>query len=398
MNIAFLHPDLGIGGAERLVVDAALALQGRGHRVTIFTSHHDPARCFDETRDGTLDVKVFGDFLPSHTADRLRAPAAIARMCYLVLRVRALGERFDAYFCDLLAHPLPLLRMLDDAPVVFYCHFPDRLLAPQRRGLYRAYRWPIDRWEERAMAKATKVLVNSEFTARVVAGVLPSVRDVEVVYPGVTVPAAMPPSTSARNADAVFTLLCVSRFDASKNLPLALDAFVALRERLPAETFARTRLVFAGGYDPRLRGSRELLADLEARAERAHVAGQVRFVRSPSDAEREQLLRDCGSVLFTAHNEHFGYVPVEAMAAGKPVVAVASGGPLETVRDGETGFLCAAEPHALAQRIESLVRDPQLCSRLGARGRTHVEAAFSQQAFGRRLGTIFESLRDARKN
>jgi hypothetical protein len=41
------------GGAERLVVDATLGLQSLGHSVDIYTSHHDPSHCFDETRDGT---------------------------------------------------------------------------------------------------------------------------------------------------------------------------------------------------------------------------------------------------------------------------------------------------------------------------------------------------------
>jgi alpha-1,3/alpha-1,6-mannosyltransferase len=71
LRIAFIHPDLGIGtkyssdahvpklilfigGAERLVVDAAVGLQRLGHTVEIYTSHHDPAHCFDETRDGAL--------------------------------------------------------------------------------------------------------------------------------------------------------------------------------------------------------------------------------------------------------------------------------------------------------------------------------------------------------
>lgn len=51
-TIVFLHPDLGIGGAERLVVDAAVGLQNLGHKVVIFTSHCDPKHCFDEARDG----------------------------------------------------------------------------------------------------------------------------------------------------------------------------------------------------------------------------------------------------------------------------------------------------------------------------------------------------------
>jgi hypothetical protein len=51
-TIVFFHPDLGIGGAERLVVDAAVGLQSRGYRVVIFTNHCDPGHCFDECRDG----------------------------------------------------------------------------------------------------------------------------------------------------------------------------------------------------------------------------------------------------------------------------------------------------------------------------------------------------------
>ena len=55
-TIVFFHPDLGIGGAERLIIDAAVGLQELGHKVTIFTSHCDPQHCFDEARDGTLSA------------------------------------------------------------------------------------------------------------------------------------------------------------------------------------------------------------------------------------------------------------------------------------------------------------------------------------------------------
>lgn len=51
-TIIFIHPDLGIGGAERLVIDAALGLKSLGHTVVIFTSHCDPTHCFDEARNG----------------------------------------------------------------------------------------------------------------------------------------------------------------------------------------------------------------------------------------------------------------------------------------------------------------------------------------------------------
>lgn len=48
-----------LGGAERLVVDAALGLQKRGHKVDIYTSHRDPKHCFEETRDGEYSITCY---------------------------------------------------------------------------------------------------------------------------------------------------------------------------------------------------------------------------------------------------------------------------------------------------------------------------------------------------
>ena len=50
MRIRIVHPDLGIGGAERLIVDTASALIERGHEISIYTSHHDSEHCFPETK------------------------------------------------------------------------------------------------------------------------------------------------------------------------------------------------------------------------------------------------------------------------------------------------------------------------------------------------------------
>ena len=56
-SVAFIHLELGIGGADNLVVNAAKGLQERGLGVKIFTSHHETSRCFKETKDGTLSVR-----------------------------------------------------------------------------------------------------------------------------------------------------------------------------------------------------------------------------------------------------------------------------------------------------------------------------------------------------
>lgn len=63
-HVVFFHPDLGIGGAERLVIEAAVGLQNRGHKVTVFTSYRDLNHCFDEARDGK-QIPCCGALLPT---------------------------------------------------------------------------------------------------------------------------------------------------------------------------------------------------------------------------------------------------------------------------------------------------------------------------------------------
>lgn len=58
MHVAFVHPDLGLGGAERLVVDAALSLQELGHSVTICTPFQDSNRTFPEVHPSAPQVPV----------------------------------------------------------------------------------------------------------------------------------------------------------------------------------------------------------------------------------------------------------------------------------------------------------------------------------------------------
>lgn len=370
------------------MVDGARWLAAAGHRVMILTAHHDRARAFPETVDGTLDIRVCGRFLPPHILQRLRAPCAIARMAWLTLATARLATRPDVVVCDLVAHAIPLARIVGRAPVVFYCHFPDHLLVPERSGIYRWYRAPIDRLEEVGVGMADRVLVNSRFTATRLHDAFPRLRALTpvVVHPGVDPEAC--PELSAEPGPAPGTILAVGRYDPRKNLGLAIEALAALRARLPPLTFAPLRLVIAGGYDARLREQRETAAALEHLARRLEVADRVVLRRSPSEDERRALLSECRCVVYTPDDEHFGYVPVEAMAAGRPVVAVNHGGPAETIVHGETGLLCAPTADAFADALARLLGDPAGAARMGRAGRAHVAQHFSRAAFGRRLEAV----------
>ncbi|KAJ2394764.1 Alpha-1,3-mannosyltransferase-like protein, partial [Coemansia sp. RSA 2603] len=135
LKIGIFHPNLGIGGAERLVVDAAVSLQKLGHQVIIYTLHHDPTHCFDETRDGTLDVRVGGGILPSSLLGHGHLACTTLRSLWLARTIVNARENFDIMLVDQLALVIPMLRFAR-ARILFYCHFPDYLQA-RHDGVWR---------------------------------------------------------------------------------------------------------------------------------------------------------------------------------------------------------------------------------------------------------------------
>jgi hypothetical protein len=114
-RVAFLHPDLGLGGAERLVVDAAVELAQQGHTVDMYTAYYDPERCFDETRSGAFAVVVAGAWFPRHVFGRCVALCAIIRCTLAALHLAARVwsgnlPDYDVIIVDQVAAVVPLLR------------------------------------------------------------------------------------------------------------------------------------------------------------------------------------------------------------------------------------------------------------------------------------------------
>ena len=73
------------------------------------------------------------------------------------------------------------------------------------------------------------------------------------------------------------------------------------------------------------------------------------------------------------------------MAAHKPVIACNSGGPVETIKDGITGFLCDPNPEAFSLAMSKLIGEPQLAVNMSREARRHVEKSFSTKIFGQNL-------------
>ncbi|KAH0545596.1 hypothetical protein FGG08_000427 [Glutinoglossum americanum] len=463
-NIVFLHPDLGIGGAERLVVDAAVGLQSLGHKVIIFTSHCDPKHCFDEARDGTLDVRVRGDSIfPPSVLGRFSILCAILRQLHLVLQVFLSGELSaldpEVFFLDQLSACVPLLRLLYSrrTRVLFYCHFPDKLLATRKSLVRRLYRIPFDWLEAWTTGLADALVVNSRFTASVFHEAFPGLRGrrPEVVYPCVDTKEVLGKKTVGDEKVEIAdgggfgggdkkVALSINRFEKKKDVGLAIRAFAGLTEKEREEA----RLVVAGefivalahstcfssgcgltarapwtdirtttekgGYDPRVQENvvyhKELVSLADSLGLKSATTNNfitslsvpadinVLFLLSIPTSLKSSLLSTAMLLVYTPSHEHFGIVPLEAMLSGTPVLAASNGGPLETILDGKTGWL---RPPNAVQQWTAVMRDviferPAGELRAMAKaGREHVQREFSEQKMAERLDREVEKMFEA---
>ncbi|KAK3320741.1 mannosyltransferase [Cercophora scortea] len=422
-TIVFLHPDLGIGGAERLVVDAAVSLQKRGHKVVVFTSHCDPRHCFDEARDGTLDVRVRGNTLiPPSILGRFAILCAILRQLHLILHIALFTSELaslnpTAFFVDQLSAGLPLLARLAPprTPILFYCHFPDLLLAQGRDSLLkRLYRIPFDALEQWSMRAADAIAVNSLFTKGIVSSTWPALartHALKVVYPCLdTTTTTTPPSSPDQQLPFpphAPLILSINRFERKKNISLAIRAFAAL----PPSTRHSAKLLIAGGYDPRVSENVLYHSELTTLCSTLNLHSataktlitalnlpaevQVVFLLSVPNALKQLLLARARLLVYTPANEHFGIVPLEAMLRGVPVLAANTGGPTETVVEGVTGWL--RDPGDVGAWTEVMDRvlnrmGEEERGRMGRAGVERVKGHFAEAQMGERLDGIFEEM------
>lgn len=169
-------------------------------------------------------------------------------------------------------------------------------------------------------------------------------------------------------------VVAVGRLVDKKGFGYLLAATPAIRERFPS-----ARIVIGGGG--------ELRPQLEAEARRLDVAGAVSFTGDLSHPEVLALIATADCFVMPSVRDPRGNVdglPVvvlEAMAAGKPVVATAVSGLPLAVADGETGLLVPEkDPAALAAAVTGLLADPERARRLGEAGRARVRAELNWDA------------------
>ncbi len=182
-------------------------------------------------------------------------------------------------------------------------------------------------------------------------------------------------------------VLCPARLDPQKNHGMLLRAFERVHREQPDAV-----LLLAGG---RQLGSEVYERDLHALADLIEVDGAVRWLGVRSDMRR--LLAACDVVALASDWEGFGLALLEAMAAGRPVVATAVGGVPEVVSDGETGILVpAGDMFEFAEALARLLRDETTRHRMGAAAAQRAGGTFALDRMRAATRDVYDEVLGAR--
>jgi len=159
-------------------------------------------------------------------------------------------------------------------------------------------------------------------------------------------------------------LLCVGTLHRAKGQDILVRAMARLKTALP-----ELRCVFFG-EGPAAAELRQLAAELE-------IADQCYFAGNRPRLEVLQAMQQAAVVVCPSRSEAFGYVVLEAMALGRPLVAAAAGGIPEIVRAGLDGKLFpAGDDQALAVALHHVLSNPQETAAWGRHGRECFLAQF----------------------
>lgn len=369
-----------------------------------------------------------GDTLfPPTFLNRFHILLAILRQIHLVIVITFFSDELynlkpDVFVVDQLSACVPLLRWLYPRRqrILFYCHFPDQLLADRGLkgiggSLKKTYRLPFDWFEGWSMRGSDKVVVNSKFTKSVASQIFPSLTStIGIIYPCVDGPKEEQSDSSQALWNGKFRiLLSINRFERKKDIGLALKAYSGL---ISSERQS-TRLVLAGGYDNRVSENVQFHAELVQMAEKlGFITGtaktvptalgipdtvQVLFLLSVPGPFKTTLLENAKLLLYTPSNEHFGIVPVEAMMHGVPVLASNTGGPLETVVEGKTGWLRSVtktdEWTAVIRNVLSSMNEAQV-AKMKTAGQARVREHFSRPIMAQKFETEIRSMAENRRS
>lgn len=313
------------GGAEILAEDLREQLALRGHEAEIVSlpfKWYPPERIVDAMMMARLTDLSEAAWQKIDRVIALKFPAYFVRHPHVVGWI--LHQHRQAYELFGTEHS-DLHQTQDGMQVTSQIRHWDNQLLPALKGLYGISQTVVDRLLRYNGLSAGVLYPPPRNAEKFVAGPFGNF----VIYPG--------------------------RFDRMKRQHLLIEALAEAKEKYEVVFFGPDKNQYA--------------AEAKRLAEKLGVAELIRWRGIISEDEKRELFAQCGAVYNGVVEEDYGYVTAEAFLSSKPVVThVDSGGPLEFVRNDETGFVCEPTPRATAQAFDTLFADRARAERMGRAG------------------------------
>ena len=395
MNIAILSyeypPETGFGGIGTYSYYHARALVKLGHDVHVFAgstrvgefhSEHDGVRVTRVKTEGRLQSLL----KPARARDcwwfHNRVETAYAQ--YIAVRRALDHETFDIIEAPECGADAAAVSLLLRVPVAVRFHSPARLIM----GTY-----PTPKLDRELTAAVERVAINrarvrtacSRFVADEVANGMGVARPIHVIPNGIDLElfdrdeAGDVRSRFGLPSDGL-TVLFANRLEERKGIHLVADIAVRVLRRYPHVHFVLAgRDLFgyvAGRVIPRIRN--------EGLADRFHVLGPLDL------ADVRALLKRSDIFLLPSLWENCPYSCIEAMAAGRPIVASDCGGMPELILNRTNGLLARnGDADSFAEGLEELIEAHPLRERLGATARRTVEQRLTDVETARRIADVY---------
>ncbi len=258
--------------------------------------------------------------------------------------------------------------------VLWYCHTPLRDiydLYKYRLSMKRPHQKPIYiigaravRMIDKSVTKKIDFIFTNSLNTQSRVKEYYKRDDSEVLYAGIDA------KKYKNNGDDKF-FFYPSRISPNKRQEFAIAAF-----KLFSKKIKNYKLIIAGGLskDGAFQNYYDLIKELSKDNKNIKIATNI------SELEYNDLLSRCTAVLFPPINEDYGLVPLEAMASGKPVIAINEGGPKETIINKKSGFLVNTIEE-MAERMAYISENPSIAIEMGKIGKKHVTEKFSWELF-----------------
>lgn len=346
------------GGAEQALISLLERLDRRRWQPRLI--------CHEELANSPLTAAARWLEVPAAVQPRPTGPAGGSLLARFVVLLRRL--RPDVFHANL-ASPLAgahglMAAWMAGVPAVA----TEQLSAPITFSRWALQQRLLSHAVSRYIAVSQELALFLQRTMRFPAG------KIRVIHNGIPLEPYEQRLSEDRSRDPGFTVLTVARLDAQKGHCYLLDAAACL---------PGVRFIFAGDGPE--------IGSLRRRASQLGIADRVSFLGHRQDVP--MLLASCDLFVLPSLFEGLPLAILEAMAAGKAVVATAVGGSPEAVVHGQTGLIVPpADAACLANAIRTLAADPDLRGRMGAAGRSRVRVEFSAETMARRTVAVYDEV------